>query len=70
MENKEFKVVGVQLIPKNKLGERKIIHQIADVEVEHSEKLFEKMIRPVNQEFEDNLRYEDSKSKSKRSFQW
>ncbi|MEY9979607.1 hypothetical protein [Lysinibacillus sp. RC79] len=68
MENKKFKVVGVQMIPKNKVGRWPIVQQIADKEIQHSYRLFEKLVRPVDKDFEENLRYEESKSKSTRKF--
>ncbi|MFJ7982292.1 hypothetical protein ACIQ1D_18700 [Lysinibacillus xylanilyticus] len=67
-ENKTFKVVGVQMIPKNRLGIMPIVQQIADKEIQHSYGLIEKLVRPVNKDFEEQLRYEDSKSKSTRKF--
>ncbi len=67
-ENKAFKVVGVQLIPKKGVGKMPVVQQIADKEVQHSYRLIENLVRPVNKDFEDHLRYEESKSKSTRKF--
>lgn len=68
MEKRAFKVVGVQLIPKNKVGNMIMIQQIADKELKNSNKLIEQLVRPVNQDFVEYLRYEESKSKSTRTF--
>lgn len=56
------------MIPKNKVGRWPIVQQIADKEIQHSYCLFEKLVRPVDKDFEENLRYEESKSKSTRKF--
>ncbi|HCG4536195.1 TPA: hypothetical protein NJY08_005049 [Salmonella enterica subsp. enterica serovar Typhi str. AG3] len=68
MEVKKFKVVGVQVMPKKAYGKHQFIQQFADGEVKHSYNLFEKLVRPVNKEFVEKLRYEDSKNKSTRQF--
>lgn len=68
MEKKAFKVVGVQLIPKEKVGKIPIIQQIADKEIQDTYRLIEKLVKPVNKDFEEQLRYEDSKNKATRKF--
>lgn len=56
------------MIPKNRVGRLPIVQQIADKEIQHSYSLFEKLVRPVDKDFEESLRYEESKSKSTRKF--
>ncbi|MFY0520553.1 hypothetical protein ACOMCU_22390 [Lysinibacillus sp. UGB7] len=68
IKNKTFKVVGVQMIPKDSVGKMQMVQKIADKEILQSYNLFEKLIRPVNKDFEEYLRYEESKSKSTRKF--
>ncbi|SCX63620.1 hypothetical protein [Lysinibacillus fusiformis] len=68
MKKRAFKVVGVQLIPKKSVGKLQMMQQIAEKELLHSNLLIEKLVRPVNKDFEEHLRYEESKSKSTRKF--
>ncbi|WP_281217248.1 hypothetical protein [Lysinibacillus capsici] len=68
MEKRAFKVVGVQLIPKKSVGRLPMMQKITEKEFQHSHQLIEKLVRPVNKDFEEHLRYEESKSKSTRKF--
>lgn len=68
MKKRAFKVVGVQLIPKKSVGILPMMQQIAEKNLQQSNQLIEKLVRPVNKDFEERLRYEESKSKSTRKF--